>query len=121
MHQVSGLKLKFTGRNTWMANIFKGSKLLCTVPVAWADQVEFDKVEKRPKEFLVWLRSPAKAKEWAQQESSIIAVGHALDPKKEPRQLKEFSRIFRVAPIGLGDDPRSVRAAYVDLITAESF
>lgn len=121
MHQVSGLQLQFTGRNTWMADVFKHSRLVCTVPVAWADQMIFNKVEKRPKEFLVWLRNAEKAEEWAKQETAIIALGHAHDPKEEPRRFKEFSRLFRVAPIGPGEDPRSVRASYVDLITADSF
>jgi hypothetical protein len=104
-----------------MADVFKHSKLVCTVPVAWADQVVFDRAEKRPKEFLVWLRTPDKAVEWARQETSIIAIAHAIDPKEHPRRFKEFSRLYRVSPIGPSEDPRSVRALFMDLVTADSF
>lgn len=104
-----------------MADVFKQSKLVCTVPVAWADQMVFDKVEKRPVEFLVWLRNPEKAEEWTKQETAIIAVGHAHDTKEEPSRFKEFSRLYMVAPIGPGEDRRSVRASYVDVVTADYF
>ena len=121
MHQIDGLTLKFTSRTSWMADVFKGPNKIDTVPVAWADQVTFDKVAKRPLEFLVWHRTETRSKEWLSFGETIIAVANAVDPRETPRRFKEFTRLYKVQPISLGENPLSVRAKYIDLITARTF
>ena len=121
MHRVSGLDLKFTSRTSWMADVYKGSKVVATVPVAWRDQIIFDSIEKKPKEFLVWHRNEKKAQEWMQQIEGIIAIAEAYDPSEQPRRFKEFLRLYKVTPIGTSNNPLAIRAGYLGLITSSSF
>jgi hypothetical protein len=121
MHYISGLGLKFTSRTSWKADVYKAGKVIATVPVAWIDQVVFNRDEKRPQSFLVWLTTIEKAKEFLSKEEAIIAVAISHDPKEHPRKFKEFSRLFKVKPRSVGDDPRSVTCDYIDVVTADSF
>lgn len=120
MHRISGLDLKFTGRNTWTAGVYRSSNLICEVPVAWADQLIFDRQHKRPKEFLVWFTRVEKAAEFVRKEYAIIAVAKAIDTSEMPRRFKEFTRLFKVHPRKIGTDARSVIADFVDIVTSET-
>ncbi len=121
MHTVSGLSLRFTGRKTWTAEVFKGSRLVATVPVAWRDNIIFDRVMKRPKEFLVALTSKEKALKWMKDGESIIAVAAAKDISKNTRDFKEFVKLYRLKPIDVSSDPLVIRASYIELVTDKSF
>lgn len=121
MHKIDGLKLKFTNRTSWMADVYKDHKKIATVPVAWADQIIFDKIAQRPLECLVWHRTETRSKAWAACGEAIIAIANAVDPQETPRRFKEFVRVYKVQPIGIGENPLSVRAKYIDLITAKTF
>ena len=121
MHRIGNLTLEFTSRRSWMANVRKGSQIVATAPVAWRDQVIWDPVLKRPKEFLVWLTTPQKAQDWLASGTSIIAIAEAKDPLKQPREFKRFQRLFRVIPIAISDDPLAVRAGYVSVISDADF
>jgi hypothetical protein len=121
MHYISGLGLKFTSRTSWKADVYKAGNVIATVPVAWIDQVVFNREEKRPQSFLVWLTTPEKANDFLCQEEPIIAVAISHDPKEHPRKFKEISRLFKVKPRSIGNDPRSVICDYIDVISADSF
>lgn len=121
MHKVDGLSLKFLHRGSWLAEVYKGRNKIDTVPVAWANEVKFDPVNKKPIEFLVSLKTEEEAQEWAKRSNAIIAIARAKEPIQEPKSFKEFTRLFRVQPIGPGGNPLAVRAKFLELITAKSF
>ena len=121
MHHVGSFTLEFTSRRSWTENVRKGKRLVATASVAWRDQVVSDATLKRPKEFLVWLTTPQKAQDWLAGGTSIIAIAEAKDPKKQPREFKQFQRLFKVTPIAISDDPLAVRAGYVSVISDEDF
>jgi hypothetical protein len=119
MHKVSGLGLKFTGRNTWTAALYMKSSLICEVPVAWADQMKFDRQQRCPKEFLVFFTKAEKAEEFMRKESAIVAMATAHDAKEVPRRFKEFTKLYRVKPIKRGEEPRSVICGFIDVVTLD--
>ncbi|MBF0269944.1 MAG: hypothetical protein HQL44_15270 [Alphaproteobacteria bacterium] len=121
MHRVDGYDLEFTARTSWMARVHKNGQELAEVPVAWADQMTWDRAAKAPGEFLVWLTTAKKAEEWLKMGETIIAVAQAIDPCEKPRRFKQFSRLYRVLPVSKTDDPLAVRALYVSLVTSDGF
>ena len=121
MHNISRISLKFTSRTSWMADLFKNNRRVATVPVAWRDQVIFDKVKKCPAEFLVWLRTHEKAADWMGQGESIIVIAESRNPNEQPRQFKSFLRFYKVQPIALSENPLAVRARYVDVVDGSYF
>jgi hypothetical protein len=101
--------------------VFKNNRRVATVPVAWRDQVIFDKIKKCPAEFLVWLRTPEKAIDWMRQDESIIVIAESRNPAEQPRQFKSFLRFYKVQPVALSENPLAVRAKYIDVINSSYF
>lgn len=120
MHKVDGFELEFTARTSWTARVYKGGKEVADVPVAWADQMIWDRTAKAPGEFIVWFTTTLKAADWAQRSEAIIAIAHAVDPTEQPRRFKQFSRLYKVQPLDVTENPLAVRARYVSLVTTES-
>lgn len=111
MHRLGNYDLEFTGRNTWRARVYENGVLVEEVPVAWRDQIIFNKAEKRPETFLVWFTNEAKAEEFLSRGGGqLISLASARDPNAHPRVFKEFVSLYRVTPFKR--DGKRVLATY---------
>jgi hypothetical protein len=119
-HRIDGLDLKFTARTSWIARVSKDGKPVMDVPVAWADQMTWDREARTPGTFLVWLTTEEKAATWLAGGDSVIAIAQAVDANERRRRFKQFVRLYKVRPIEIGAEPITVLAKYVSTFSGDS-